>query len=115
MNKNIILLFFASLPILVTGQEVKRNKSIEINAGHANYNYNLNGVFLNAGFSRSFNKYLAVCGSLALANGSNDSNNNSFVNDKFQLGLIHSRSHIFSSGTSKGKLNTSGISFGYQF
>lgn len=51
MKKNIILLLFAFLPILVIAQEVKRNKSIEIIAGYANYNYNLNGVFLSAGCS----------------------------------------------------------------
>jgi len=37
------------------------------------------------------------------------------LNDKFQLGLIYSRTHIFSSGISKGRLITSGISLGYQF
>lgn len=87
MKKNIILLLFAFLPILVIAQEVKRNKSIEIITGYANYNYNLNGVFLSAGCSRGFNKYLYLTGSLTLSNGSHN-RDNSFVNDQFHASAL---------------------------
>lgn len=87
MTKKIVLLIITMLPILVIGQEDKSNRSIEINAGHANYNYNLNGTFLSAGYSRNFNKYIGLTGSLTLANGSRNKDN-SFVNDQFHASAL---------------------------